>query len=175
MSIVADEGKVCKVCQQWKTIENFTIGTKRDTGKQYPNSKCNPCANLYQKAKYKANPEPYREAASARYRKIPKEVLRSQAKERYQKNPSVRATAVARRRAGQFSLLEHYTSLEFELLCKSYDYRCLGCGSSPKRLTVDHVVPLSKGGNDTIDNIQPLCKPCNSSKGAKYIDYRKGK
>lgn len=33
--------------------------------------------------------------------------------------------------------------------------------------TVDHIVPLKLGGTDTSDNVQLLCKHCNSSKGAK--------
>ena len=34
--------------------------------------------------------------------------------------------------------------------------------------TVDHIVPLKLGGLDVIDNVQLLCKRCNSAKGAKY-------
>lgn len=36
--------------------------------------------------------------------------------------------------------------------------------------TVDHIVPLKLGGTDTIDNVQLLCKHCNSSKGAKCVN-----
>ncbi len=39
-------------------------------------------------------------------------------------------------------------------------------------LTPDHIIPLSQKGPNTIDNIQPLCLNCNSSKGTKTIDYR---
>ena len=33
--------------------------------------------------------------------------------------------------------------------------------------TIDHVVPISKGGNDTLDNVRLACWKCNMSKGAK--------
>jgi len=44
------------------------------------------------------------------------------------------------------------------------DWRCRHCNTH-KNLTVDHIVPLSKGGTDDLDNLQTLCGPCNSRKG----------
>lgn len=64
-----------------------------------------------------------------------------------------------------------YTVKEWKDLCDKYDNCCLKCGER-KKLTVDHVLPVSLGGANTIDNLQPLCKSCNSSKGTKHIDYR---
>ena len=32
-------------------------------------------------------------------------------------------------------------------------------------ITVDHIIPRSKGGKDHIDNYQPMCSGCNSNKG----------
>jgi 5-methylcytosine-specific restriction endonuclease McrA len=48
---------------------------------------------------------------------------------------------------------------------------CLKCGSA-EDLTHDHVVPLSLGGDHTIENSQVLCRSCNASKATKVIDYR---
>jgi len=64
-----------------------------------------------------------------------------------------------------------FTASEWRTLCDKYDNRCLCCGEQ-KELTVDHVVSLKDGGSNTIDNLQPLCRSCNSRKGAKFIDYR---
>lgn len=61
---------------------------------------------------------------------------------------------------------EHWSAM-----CEFYENTCLCCGKECA-LAVDHVVPLSKGGPNTIENIQPLCKSCNSRKHAKTIDYR---
>lgn len=48
---------------------------------------------------------------------------------------------------------------------------CLKCGTD-EGITLDHVVPVSRDGENCIENLQPLCKSCNSSKGTQIIDYR---
>ena len=61
---------------------------------------------------------------------------------------------------------------DFEAICAKYGDICVGCGCADQPLTVDHVIPISKGGADAAHNIQPLCQSCNSHKGTKTIDYR---
>lgn len=36
-------------------------------------------------------------------------------------------------------------------------------------LEIDHIVPISIGGNDTLENKQALCKKCNIKKSNKYV------
>lgn len=45
-------------------------------------------------------------------------------------------------------------------------YRCKHCGSH-KDLRADHIIPESKGGPTTVDNLQTLCVRCNSRKGTR--------
>lgn len=48
-------------------------------------------------------------------------------------------------------------------------YRCRKCGVSQRYalLEIDHIVPISKGGKSTYDNLQTLCHKCNVAKGDK--------
>lgn len=46
-------------------------------------------------------------------------------------------------------------------------FKCKQCGSS-NDLTVDHVIPESKGGEHNLSNFQTLCRSCNSSKGYQH-------
>lgn len=45
-------------------------------------------------------------------------------------------------------------------------HACLHCGTT-ERLSLDHIYPYSLGGEDTIENLQTLCRPCNSRKGVR--------
>jgi 5-methylcytosine-specific restriction endonuclease McrA len=66
------------------------------------------------------------------------------------------------------------TEVQWKALCEQTGNRCLACGQPGNyiTLTMDHIIPIKKGGKDGISNIQPLCRSCNSSKGIKIIDYR---
>ena len=50
-------------------------------------------------------------------------------------------------------------------------HKCLKCGTT-ENLTLDEVVPKSKGGKRSYENCQTLCSKCNGEKGSKTIDYR---
>lgn len=79
-----------------------------------------------------------------------------------------------RRRARTNAASGTHSNQEWEALVAQYE-RCPRClrpweGIAPlpgqtTPITKDHIVPLAKGGSNSIENLQPLCYSCNSAKG----------
>ena len=44
-------------------------------------------------------------------------------------------------------------------------YKCRICGHAGGELEVDHVIPVCRGGKNTMENLQTLCRKCNRGKG----------
>lgn len=86
-------------------------------------------------------------------------------------NPERVVAKTQKRRAHKLASPEHYTPEQWQDLVDFYEDTCLCCGKQGQS-TVDHVVALSVGGTNGIDNIQPLCFRCNRLKGVTSIDYR---
>jgi 5-methylcytosine-specific restriction endonuclease McrA len=60
-----------------------------------------------------------------------------------------------------------HTHAEWQSLLEASSFLCWYCGCSDKPLTRDHIIPLKLGGSNTISNIVPACRSCNSKKGHK--------
>jgi hypothetical protein len=64
--------------------------------------------------------------------------------------------------------------LRFRALRRDY-FKCVLCGDNPPInpgcvLHVDHIVPWSRGGKTTIENLRTLCASCNVGRGNRYDD-----
>lgn len=79
------------------------------------------------------------------------------------KNPERMAHLKARRYAREKGADGSHTFEQWVELKQKHKGLCANCGED-KKLTKDHIIPLSEGGTDYIDNIQPLCRSCNSKK-----------
>lgn len=65
-----------------------------------------------------------------------------------------------------------HTAQEWYALCRQADNRCAYCREYG-RMGKDHVIPITRGGSDSIDNIVPACRSCNSAKNQLTADeYR---
>lgn len=80
------------------------------------------------------------------------------------------STSTANRQAKKYGIGEKVTSADVRKIFDR-DKACLRCGTK-NNLSIDHIVPLSKGGNNLPGNLQTLCRYCNSKKYNKIIDYR---
>ena len=49
-------------------------------------------------------------------------------------------------------------------------WRCVYCGTTAGRLTLDHVVPRSRGGDSVWENVVTSCAPCNLKKGNRLLE-----
>lgn len=163
------ESKKCARCKETKSRESFNNHHRRDGLSVY----CIQCL--------KEMREPLREQRkeySKNYYRKNKVVFLQKCKEWIQRNLGKRRDIARRyshmRRAWEKGGDGSYTQEQWETLCDFYGRKCLKCGKSEPeiKLTPDHIVPLSRHGDNTIDNIQPLCLICNISKNAKTIDYR---
>jgi len=63
-----------------------------------------------------------------------------------------------------------HTEKDWELLLKNLGKMCAKCGSLTN-IEKDHIKPLSIGGRNSIDNLQPLCRSCNAKKYNKEVNY----
>lgn len=78
-----------------------------------------------------------------------------------------------RKEARRRGSIGNHTFEEWEGLKRKYNYTCPSCGKSEPdiKLTEDHIIPISRGGSNYINNIQPLCAGCNSSKHTKIEKF----
>lgn len=171
--------KQCSKCGETKPLSEFYLknGKPRD-------SRCKECKRAEQREYYQEHPEEGKEN-SRRWRKenperaaeLHREWMKEHKEEyagkhrEYSRQWRLRnPQSVLKRWVVRILRLiqseEHFTDEEWQELFRESGSRCAICGST-KNLTVDHIIPLSKGGSDTIDNIQILCRKHNSQKKDK--------
>ena len=134
--------KRCKNCQQDKPISDFALLTRSRDGCA---AICRTCAHD-QYEEYKRQ-RIARDGSLAQY-KVSKQV------------------GCARGRAREYDVPNTLTVIEWREVVVSSDGRCAYCGRlvGVENLTLDHVVPMSKGGSNSIENVTLACLECNLRK-----------
>lgn len=68
-------------------------------------------------------------------------------------------------------------SLRLKVLSRD-NFKCVFCGKSPAtnfgtKLHIDHIIPFSKGGKSTLENLQTLCEECNLGKSDSEVKMKR--
>jgi len=77
-----------------------------------------------------------------------------------------------KRRAKMKTIINTLISQEWLDILERYNYKCAYCGCEFDENTLptrDHIIPISRGGDNVKENIVPACKSCNSKKHNKII------
>lgn len=87
-------------------------------------------------------------------------------RERRAQNPDKYLKHDRDRRARYKGAKGHHTQEQLDARYAYYGHKCIYCGCGGK-LTLEHLIPLVKGGTHWASNLAPSCRSCNSSKGDK--------
>ena len=121
----------------------------------------------------KDNPEKANEK-SKRWKKNNSEKVK-ESNGRYNKTEEGRAAIQrknSKRRAIMKEIINTLTYQEWLDILKKHNYKCFYCGIKFDENTLperDHIIPISKGGNNIKKNVVPACRSCNAKKHNKII------
>lgn len=160
--------KVCNVCGQTKPITDFY-----KNGLYYrPDCKaCKSARDSLNHCKRRASdPEAKRKhnETSSAWQRNNREAYntnqRAYQNNKYATDSEFRMSEIIRkqlrRSAGSLS------AEEWNNILKHFEYACAYCGKTHE-ITMEHIIPISKGGLTSVLNIVPACSTCNSSKNNK--------
>lgn len=155
------DGPYCEICQDYRTR------AKRRQQKHRPEVKARKYARLRERL---ANDPEWAAKERARKRKVQQAAYNDKGKRGERERIRARIKSTKRKRAeGQGG----FAPDDWLARVSEYGGRCAYCGcmttkgGKVRRLTMDHVVPLSRGGKHVISNVVPCCIRCNLAKGIK--------
>lgn len=176
-----DTTKPCSKCKVIKprTNEFYNKDKRASDGLT---SQCKRCGAAQRKEYAQAHPDVNRRASEKYRRKYPERYKNNQDRftEKYPdrrkkfrrrwriNNPDAEAAMKYRRISKMKELPHTLTAQEWEDIKAEFNYSCAYCGKTwlelDHSLFREHVLPVSRGGGYTKDNIVPSCRVCNSTK-----------
>lgn len=147
---MTDYFKRCSKCEKWWTSEDYySSRTDRDGLSAW----CKHCFREYHK----------------RYQQKNKAVIAYKSRKRRRSVEGYIASRsyIHRKKAAEYGVECTLTDEDWEKLLLQSNGFCYYCGKPHqlRELTIDHVIPMSKGGGHTRDNVVMACIKCNASKG----------
>lgn len=171
---------VCKRCRLARTKELYAIDPSKGRARALASYYRNKDQYIRRFRVWEAaNPDKVRQhRRNADLKRSDSLARRKQRHESYLKNKDLRdkdklrasgrkydLTRIRRRRMRlNEAVIRDLTAEQWQERLEEFDYHCAYCWASGVKLTQDHLIPISRGGHHTIDNIVPACTPCNSRK-----------
>ena len=181
---VACNGEVTKTCGRCKeTLPLDAFGTAWDNKHRRYQAlgRCRPCQAAHMREVRAANPQRHRDNAKRHRERYPEKVkarqdrwkaenrehVRRRLRAYYEKNKA-RLVANGAARRGATTVVE----IDPETILKRDAFTCYLCLRQLQEpdLTLDHVVPLLRGGQHTPDNVRTACWHCNNRKRNQLIE-----
>jgi len=182
----AKEEKLCPSCGEIKSADQF--GKRAGTKSHLLTSHCTKCLNeraardskkpenkpklmARRKRHYEKNKEHERKTNKI-YMETHRDSINLAFKKRYKKNPDKIKARAKQRRARKNNCKGSFTHIEWIEKLEEFNYCCAYClkhESIVGKLSQDHIVPISKNGDHSTENIVPACKSCNSSKNNRHL------
>jgi rubrerythrin len=183
--------KKCGHCKEELSVEEFQKNRAAPDGLQY---RCKACTRLASKACRvkrghlwigKTNPwrtrsDANRERSNASSRARRARNPEKQRQDHYQwrqRNPFSTALRCARNRAIELNVISDLTAEQWRLVVEERKYICHLCGEpvsmkigTPERLSLDHIVPMARGGANTKNNVAPAHRRCNQSRSDMLLE-----
>lgn len=124
--------------------------------------------NAEKRERYHTDPE-FRARYIAYMRARERDPAYKASRRRYKRDrladPAIRAEVRAIQRAAD-AAIKFGERVHWRVMDAIAQKPCFGCGKTPAG-GVDHIIPHVRGGRNIVENLQPACLPCNSSKGAR--------
>lgn len=171
--VIKEGEKYCSVCGSIypNTLEYFTSDKQRKDGLSYYCKKCLNTANRKnynsenKKYYYLKNREDILSKRKAYYINNKDEIfLRDKKYKQSDRGKAMIKTTRQKRRTLSKKMLSFLTIEQWNKKLDDFNNSCAYCGKANCNLSIDHFIPLSKGGELSISNTVPCCSNCNSSK-----------
>ena len=173
MQAEPEKQKRCGKCKEEKALTEFHKDSSKKDGLQ---GMCKACSTAYRTKRYAANRD-----RELEYNIKWNEANRNKRREYYAKwrkaNPDKVRANNHRRRARKAEAEGTFTADQWKERLAYHGYKCIYCGvekqdTPQKYLTMEHLIPLCRGGSNWPSNLAPSCTSCNSRKNTKtHFEY----